>query len=472
MIKERIKSCLLCFLIVSSIVLTLNIWFSGKLWSDGYNFFSNITNYFESSSKNHSYYLSKENISYPQRIIVNNNEKRNLYTHTANQYNHIIHTILDIVKESVSTAEFVQVDPAEWNSSLKGKSVYLSYPVVYDASLLLGILDVTPASVNTSAIKDFVVSVSEKNDGSLNIYTKDYSNGNIFKANVNMLYAETAEIIEEYAKDSINLLPYSFELNFDKTEKNSVEQKIVVDPTVILSLEGSRLPVIENINQVEDIYNNNELSENLIKTFGYNTTNTRKYLDGNNSAVYVENYSSIKIHENGLFEYKALDNSKGIPLTTGTNSTQHDIFIACVEFVNNLWDNAFPQEELNVNLTSDIHSSGKDFYLTMDYYVNGYLATSYISENKLHSTLAHGIEITVSDGKIVEYRQLFNKFRTTDDYIENGSAINAIDRMFADNSLHNSTITELNIAYLNDGDKWLPTWSARTTEGKHITIRR
>ncbi|MBQ8525896.1 MAG: hypothetical protein IJ460_04175 [Clostridia bacterium] len=472
MIKERIKSCLLGLLIVSSIVLTLNIWISGKLWSDGYNFFSNITNFFDFESKNKSYYLSKENISYPQRIIVNNNEQRNLYTHTSTQYNDIIPSVLDIFKSSISSAEFTVANPAEWNSSLKGKSAYVSYPIIYDSNLLWGILDIVPVPGLPGTVKDFIISVSEKNDETLNIYIKDYNTQDIYKANVSFSYGEFTSMIEKYAIDSINMLPYSFELNFDKSSDESVEQKIVLDPTVTLLLEESKLPVIESVNLTKDVYNDTEMSENILSSFGYNTTNIRKYLDSNNTAVYVENYSSIKIHENGLLEYKALDNTKGITLTNSASTSQHDIFIACIEFVNTLWDNAFPNEELNINLTSDIRANGKNFYITMDYYVDGYQAISNISANKVHSKLSHSIEITVAEGKIVEYRQLFNSFRTTNDYFGNGSAINAIDRMFADNRMENSTITELTIAYSKNGNKWYPTWSAKTTGGERIIIRR
>ena len=472
MVKERIKSCLLVFLIVSSIVLTMNIFIKGKLWSDGYNFFSNITNFLKSENENKSYYLSKENISYPQKVIVNSNEKRNLYTHTAKQYNDIIPSVLDIFKDSISNAEFSVTNTAEWNNSLKTKSTYVSYPIVYDSNLLWGILDVAPKSVLPGRVKDFIISESEKKDATLNIYIKDYNTGEIYKTNTSVLYNEFTSIIETYAIDSMNLLPYSFELHFDKSNDKSVEQKIVLDPTVTLHLDAVKLPVIESVNLAENVYDNIELTENILKSFGYNTTTMRKYLDGNNTAVYVENYGNIEIHENGLLEYKALDNTKGISLAASSNATQHDIFIACVEFVNNLWDNAFPDEELNINLTSDVYSNGKNFYITMDYYVDGYQAISNIPANKTHNKLDHSIEITVEDGKIIEYKQLFNKFRMTNDYFENGSAINAIDRMFTDNRMENSTITELNIAYSKNGDKWYPTWYAKTTDGERVIIRR
>lgn len=40
--KERIKSAVLTVLVISSLLLTGQIWFNQRLWPEGYNFFVNI----------------------------------------------------------------------------------------------------------------------------------------------------------------------------------------------------------------------------------------------------------------------------------------------------------------------------------------------------------------------------------------------------------------------------------------------
>lgn len=449
------------------------MWFSGGLSSDGYNLFYDVTKFFDFKSKSKSYYLSKENISYPEKIIVNNLEKRNLYTHTANEYADIIPEILDTVKKSFTTGEFSQANPDEWNSMLKTQSVYISYPVAYNTTLLLGILGVDNKSISASSMRDFIIGPSDK-DNTLVMLVKDYGNSSVYKSSIGYNYDEVCGIIEKYANDSINLLPYSFELNFDKFDNKSVEQKVVIEPTVTLKLETQTLPIIKSENYLDGIYANVYLSSSILKSFGYNTTYTRKYLDNNNTAVYVENYSSLRIYDNGLLEYKSIDDSKGINLTDSATSTPYDYFAACIEFANNLWDNAVPGEDFNVNLTSDIFIDGKsrNFTVDMDYYVGGYMVMCNLDANELYPQLNHGIKITVKDGKIVEYRQLFNKFSNTNQSFNNGSAIDAIDRMFSDNSIGSCTIANLDPAYINNKETWLPTWIAKTTDGKIVTIRR
>ena len=67
--KESLKTAALVLLVFCSIILTINKWFSEKLWPDGYNFFSNLTSYFSFGEKpvEKTYYLSKENISNPSK---------------------------------------------------------------------------------------------------------------------------------------------------------------------------------------------------------------------------------------------------------------------------------------------------------------------------------------------------------------------------------------------------------------------
>ena len=471
--KERIKSCLLSLLIISSIVLSINMWFNEKLWSNDYNFFSNITNIFKSENKGKSYYLSKENISYPEKIIINNMEKRNRYTHTSKEYLQMIEPILSTIKKGFTECKFEETSKDDWNVILKSKSIYISYPIAYDTTLLSGILDVTANEVPAKLIKDIIIYPTDPQSLTVNIFIKDDDNNKIYKSTINHNYTFFSEIVEKYAIDSINLIPYSFELNFDKSS-DVIEQKVVIEPTVTLKLEEQTLPNIKSQNCLTNIYEDVYTSSNILRSFGYNTTNTKKYLDKNNTSVYVENFSTLKIHNNGLLEYKSIDNTKGISLTNKNSSTLYDNFIACIEFVNNLWDNAMPGKIFNVNLTSDIlfDQKGQSFSITMDYYINGHPVICKLDKTSSYDELLHGIEIKVSDGKIVEYRQLFNEYSLTSQIIKKGSAIDAIDAMFSNENLMSETISALNIAYVNNNNIWNPVWTATTTDNKLIIIGR
>ena len=226
------------------------------------------------------------------------------------------------------------------------------------------------------------------------------------------------------------------------------------------------LPVLKSKNYLNNFYNS-PVSKKMLNAFGFNSTNTKtSQLDNNNTAVYVENYSTIKVYNNGFVEYKSIDPSKGITLTN-SSSDVYENFIACIEFVNKVWDSTFPDEPLNINLTSDIKNTenGSGFKITMDYYVNGCLT---VLENNTHA-----IEITVNNGKITEYKQLFNKFYTdsSDETVTVGSSIEALDSLYADKTLEKGKISELNVVYSKSGNKLIPYWAAKL-DGKNRIINR
>ena len=85
---ERMKTILLVVLVISSIVLTINKWFNEKLWPEGYNFFSDVKNFFFSSDKEQKEYLFDpvEEVLKPSEIITNNSQNHVLYTKSSENY--------------------------------------------------------------------------------------------------------------------------------------------------------------------------------------------------------------------------------------------------------------------------------------------------------------------------------------------------------------------------------------------------
>ena len=127
--KETFKSIVLALLVISSVLFTINNWFSEKLWPDGYNFFSNIANYFRADETSKSYYLSKENVSNPAKIVVTNSNMRSVYTHTSEDFNDMVGTVKDSLKTGLSKPDFSKSSEVAWKDALKYKSIYFTYPV-------------------------------------------------------------------------------------------------------------------------------------------------------------------------------------------------------------------------------------------------------------------------------------------------------------------------------------------------------
>ena len=95
---ERFKSILLVLLVISSIVLTVNKWFNEKLWPDGYNFFSDVKNYFVPDKINIYSFDPVEAVLRPSKIIINNSGNHTLYTKSSTEYDSIFSELKEILE--------------------------------------------------------------------------------------------------------------------------------------------------------------------------------------------------------------------------------------------------------------------------------------------------------------------------------------------------------------------------------------
>ena len=467
--KEHLKTVILVLLVFSSIILTVNKWFSEKLWPDGYNFFSNLTAWFSfgSEAEEKTYYLSKENISNPSKIIVNNNELRSIYKHTSAEYNSMLSQVKDVLKGGLSEQNFEEGSGERWKEALKNASVYITYPVAYDFKTFSAVMDSPVNDFGISFMQEFIIAAGDNITGKPHLLIKDASNDKYADVTLGANSLVIDSLIKEYAVSSVGESPYSFELNFDKSN-DTIEQKIIIEPQVVLSIGQVTQPSAAKINYFENISNDRALYNKFLKAFGYNTTNLRKNINIDNSIVFVENYSSIKMHSDGYLEYRSLDDTKGIPLGTSANSTFYDIFIDCIEFVNNVWDTACSDLNMDINLSSLNIDDQSSFKLTIDYYADGMEVVSRLPKTASHDKLNHAIEITVKNSKIVSYRQIVSGYSLNSDITECGSVIEALDILMANDSIKSDTITDLYLAYnqTEGADTCIPCWVAKTAENE------
>lgn len=468
--KEHFKTVILVLLVFSSIILTVNKWFSEKLWPDGYNFFSNLTNYFSFGDKtdDKTYYLSKENISNPSKIIVNGNELRSIYKHTSLEYNSMLSDVKEILKNGLSCESFEEISQENWTNALKKASIYISYPVAYDSKTFSAIMDCGVGDFGISHMQEFIIAAGDNITGKPHLLIKDASNTEkISDITLNTNSLNIDKLISTYATSSVGEYPYSFELNFDKTN-DAIEQKIVLEPQVLLSIGQVSNPSATCINYFEDISSDRQLYNRFLKAFGYNTTNLRKNVNLDNSIVFVENYSSVTMHPDGYLEYRSIDDTKGINLGTGVNSTFYDSFIDCIEFVNNIWDTACSELNMDINLSSVNVEGNNSFKLTIDYYANGMEVVSRLAKTESHDKMNHAIEITVKNSKIVSYKQIVRGYSINSDMAECGSAIEALDILMANDTIKSDTIEDLYLAYnqIENSSLCVPYWVAKTDKNE------
>ncbi len=470
--KESLKNIVLVLLVLSSVVLTFNIWTDEKLWPDGYNFFSNIAKFLPFQQEDSAAgSLSKEKLALPKKLVVNNAAARSLYFETSEEYDRLIGDVKDIFVQALETDNAVTASNDDWTAALRARSIYVSYPVLYDISVASDILGVREVSLDVSKVKDFIISLGDTVSSNLSVYIKDYDSGTVLRCPVKYDKQAFESLLNVYATESTGVLPYSFELNFDKRTPDAPLQKVTIDPDVLITINKTVLSSLRYENPLYDAQTDEYQQERLntiLKKFGYNMSTVRKYSETDGSIVFVENYGTIKVSPDGLVEYRAITNDRGVQLDAAGSDSFNKIFTAALNFVADMWNDALPEYEINLGLSSDIVNTRTDrFTLRMNYYSDGTLIWDSAAAS------AYGVEMEIVDAKIVSYRQLFRLYEKDGQTIENMSTIEALDIVRGENLFENTdSIREVYPAYAFDNGECYATWMVKNQDGKSALLRR
>ena len=461
---ERLKSILLVLLVISSIVLTVNKWFNEKLWPDGYNFFSDIKNYFSAThlGDTASAFQPEEVVLKPAKIILNNSGNHVLYTKSSSEYNSLfaeIKSALDLLSTSTS---FQEADADEWNDTLKRKSCYFAYPVEYDSGYFIYQLSGNSAFDDVSSVREFILTSDTRISKVSYVYIKDEATDKVFKYRIDFENTALDDYIDLVPSVSNGSDYYSFELNFDKEDENAVQKHLIIDPDVLININQTQIPKIVGYNLFSDIANQPNVYNSILQTFGYNTSTIRRYTEHDNSLVFVENYGTLKLHTSGIIDYKSLNTTKGVSLP---GNTSYECINSCISFVNNITSSLGFSEGMYFEISSDIKDvNSKSFTLKFDYYINDRMI---IPSDKTHS-----IVVEVEAGNIVSYHQLCKSFYNSEESELCPSAIEAIDML--ESQTESGKISDLFTAYMFDSSMgiWRPMWFIEDEKGEITTVSK
>lgn len=430
--KIHLKNAVLVVLILCSVILAFNTWTDEKLWSDDYNFFSVIKQKLGLSDKYGAFgSLSKERLAMPHRIVVNNSAKRSVYYQNEEGFEELFHSVRTVFEKALQTEKYQTVSESKWYSAIKNKSVFVTYPAVYDISIIGDIFRIKDPEISVGSMKQFVITSESDYDDTLSVYIRDEKDGSFKLCYVDYEIAKFLDVVEGSAKDSAGALPYSFELNFDKG--GDKKQNTLIGSEVLLNIVPTKHKGIAPSNHIvaSDGRFRSDVVEKILKCFDYNTSSPRKYPD-KDDVVYVENYSTIRFYKSGVVEYKAIANDKGISLDVSNKDNIREVYSASLGFVSKLWQTAVPDRELNLMVSSDVVGLNKNstFKITMNYYNDGYIIRDDINMDINNSVMTNAVEMVITSGKIVSYRQVMKLYDETNETLMNMSTIDAIDELY------------------------------------------
>jgi len=386
-----------------------------------------------------------------------------LYTKSSENYDEISREITSILSSSFKSDKISEVENEEWNNLLKLKSCYFSYPVMYDASYFSSQLS-DSYDGKVKYFKEFIVTEDARIPTLTHLYLKDSVSHIIDRITVDYDSRVIAKFIERAKSENSEINYYSFELNFDTEDKSKIKDHVIIERDVLINISEKHLPALIEKNSFKNIAYDSSLYTDILSYFRFNTSGIRKYVESDNSMVFVENYGALKLHSNGVLEYKSNDKTKGIKLD---NTSVNACLNSCMTFVNGATDLMKKNSLMYYEISSDIHDiQSLSFNMTFDYYIND----SKIIPDKNYFT-KNAISVEVENGAIISYTQIFNSYEPYGQPISCGSAINAIDNLKSDIAPEGEKITDIFTAYrYEEQEMWIPLWYIEDSKGNTSAI--
>ena len=457
---ERLKSIILFVLVISSITLTANKWYSDNLWSLNHDLFSSDKNDATDTYNNESSAdYSEKNFFLPTEIIINNNGKHVKYIKTSVNYTFLCNDIEDNLKTATDSDKISNSSYWEWTEKLSKKSCYFNYSSPYAIARFFENINEKQSELIGNA-KEFIIAEESENAGSSIIYIKNSATNAVKKITVKKS-GEHIKYQEKKAASSESGIYYAFELKSGDIKNYNKWLYANVEPNVTIDTESIKAEIPDEKNLFSNISSDELIYSDIIAKFGYNPSSIRKYVESDNSLVLVENYGTIKLHTSGLLEFKPLDISNGISINKKTVS---ETVSECFSFINDVTNCLGLNKKIYFENVTDLNNiNSNTFTLEFDCMING---AKIIFPDDIYG-MKHAVSVNVVDGKIVRYRQICKNFIFNSESIAMPDCVDSLNDFFVNKHNEKLLINDVFVGYIFDKNdiKWYPIWCGTDSDG-------
>ena len=469
--KETIKTIILVLLIANCIQLTGQIWLDKKLWPSGYNFFSYVSNIpviggiaglFTSDDELFQSEELFDAAALPKRIVVNGGSAREVCYYGDKLYTDVFGYTKTVMESLVSEpVQYSTVSALQWQSMLKGKSIYINFNFAVDATALGGIysLDDVSALSHFSTARSIVISPDTVTNG-INVCVLDSKSNEIVKYFMNFRGSELLKYIEGITFGKQLDHAFAFEMGLDSTMDDfSVERRFVLDSMVLFPMSISRKDAIT----LESAFDQNEdisfVADKIIATFGYKPSSLRRTVATDGVVTYVENNATVTVDPSGGVEYTAVTASRGMPVTKSGKLTARQAAIETINIAKNVWKfSGFPPHN-EIRLHSDLSDNNSGTYTVRLVYFAGGVPVMFTADNE--SDDGASIYAEIEDGHLKHFRMELVSIKQGDGTMGWTSVLEAVDTLFSGNSGNGQSlkINDIFECYSVDGNKNVtPEW--------------
>ncbi len=449
--KERLKSITLICLIILNFVLGSFIVTDKKLWPSGYNFFISLENSMPVQFING---LKKRfagapaaitHLAVPETIIINTGYQTSRFAVGADEplFTEITEACNKILSGAFSdSGSIIRVNRNEWYSALMSKSIYLQYPADCESALFAQFLGVKKTEI-TNSVHSFSKLVVSTDDQAA-VYAEDSQSGVCYRIPTRYAPDSLLKLIADYqagskaSSTSSSILNYSFDLKFDQPASG---QKAVIEPMIPI-YSNPRTAVIlsaENPLKTQSGDLDETVMEHILNVFDMNPGTVRHYIETGGTIVFVENNAVLKLHTNGLLDYRA----KGGGIRLSKDATAYSIHSEIADMADAV-TNAVSSER-NLYVSSPLYESSTT--ITFDYLAGGLPVILNTGGIK------HAVEAEIENGYLLSYRQLLRRYVPTGQTVQTPAYITALDSaidMYSA-SMNEIIIEKMYLGYMDDG---------------------
>lgn len=416
MSRGRVKTLLLTLLVVCSFLFAAQNWFGEGLWPQGQTpfvdtgFFSFIRNFFNGSGSEDSL-SSYSALTDPEWITVNRqgSQKEQYYAET-DAFSELNTFGDELLNALFSEAGIVSSTPMEegaesYRAMLQTCSLCLHYRTGMPVELFGQVLSLPGSSLeNIQVVDELLFLPSESSQKACTLAALDA------QSNAGMLFEFTFD--PERLRDMINrythedsYLAYAFEINLGQ-ESSAVP----LSPMTVVSMEQTELPVLSVHTQMEP------LTDTVLPLFGYNPATPKRYIEADDSQVFLERKSQLRITPDGVVEFVADTGTDGRNLAESTE--MHRLLQALLNLAERIDYAAFEGEnEAKLCISSDLTDLSR---ITMDYTCNG---------RWVRLSDGPAVVAELEGGNLVSYRQRLRCYQKTEETTMSVDVLSAIDEL-------------------------------------------
>ena len=435
---ERIKTAILIFLVLISVILTTRIWLD--LTTPGIFIMFKNRNIKKVQNTNNEF--DNTSLIKPEKMIINNNGKHTLIFNDRDKstiYNRITEEAISLIKNMLSSKNTVYSETLAYeflNKLRSGSNVEVIFPFSYDTKLLSGLLGLDKTEQkDVKNIDSIIISfdnnlfyITDKNLESIHKYS-------FFEPKSNM----------KFLLDLVNksqTYSYVF-LNEIDPEKYSQDVLIPVYSSVF------GLPKLTAKNEVDG--NSKNIAADF---FGIDVSSLRSIVETDGTVVYTDgSEKGMKIQKDGFIEY--INYSSSLRPQKLVLST-YDMVNMATDFINK--HIGFPNDAYISSVES---TKDEQCIIRYDYRHEGILM---INDNP---ELNNPMEIEISDGKVKSFKRLIRHIDEADEIKNIKNPLDIIDILYKRLSEKNIDLDEVKImdiylSYLGYGHEdniyMLPVW--------------